>query len=122
MTLNELRLLLPSCWCADTSADPAHWSPTNPSWGQCAVTALIVQDLFGGDLLRCSVSPGGSHYLNRTESGQEIDLTRSQFKSGQFALGPCAVRSREYVVSFTGTRIRYCRLRDRLLQAVAAGS
>src|ERR1700724_3464771 len=42
---------LAQAWSRDTSSDAEHWSASNPAWGQCAVTALIVQDLLGGHLL-----------------------------------------------------------------------
>ena len=60
---DELRLRFRDAWHADTSFAPADWSPDNPAFGQCAVTALIVQDLFGGELLRACIA-GGSHYWN----------------------------------------------------------
>ncbi len=62
-------------WCAQTSADPDNWTPENPAWGQCAVTALVIQDLCGGELLRTTVG-GISHYLNELEDGRWVDLTQ----------------------------------------------
>lgn len=42
-----------AAWCLWTSdpVDQARWSPENPSWGQCASTALVIQDRLGGELL-----------------------------------------------------------------------
>ena len=62
-----------------TSADPEGWSPHNRPWGQCAVTALVVQDRFGGELLRARVD-GVSHYWNRLPDGSELDLTRERVR------------------------------------------
>ncbi len=78
---------LERCWSADTSADPDGWSPENPAWGQCAVTALVVQDRFGGI---------------------EIDLTRQQFAT--WVPDEEGERERSYVLSFPDTRARYDRL------------
>lgn len=47
----DLRHHLEHVWSAETSAYDA-WRPDQPSRGQCAVTAAIVQDIFGGDILR----------------------------------------------------------------------
>ncbi len=58
--------------------------------GQCVPTALVVQDLFGGIVLRTNVVKdqlyyrkyGGktfAHYFNRLTDGKEVDLTRDQF-------------------------------------------
>ena len=52
------------------------WSPQNPALGQCAISALIIQDYFGGDLLYCKHL---KHFWNKLPNGQEIDLTKSQF-------------------------------------------
>ncbi len=51
-------------------------TPENPALGQCAVTALIVQDYFGGELVNCLHT---HHYRNRLPDGKEIDLTKQQF-------------------------------------------
>lgn len=97
-------------WSRDTSADPEGWTPDNPTHGHCAVAALIVQDVFGGDLLRCPI-PGGSHYWNRLPDGSELDLTAGQFKNPVERVG-IEVRSREYVLSFEATAKRYELLRE----------
>jgi hypothetical protein len=58
----------------------------NPAWGHCDVTALLLSDLLGGDLLVGEVYldgvQHGFHWWNRLPSGIEIDLTREQFRSG----------------------------------------
>jgi hypothetical protein len=110
----ELVRELAAAWGSDTSSDPAGWTAANAAWGQCAVTALLVQDKLGGDLLRCA-APGGSHYWNRLPDGSELDLTRHQFRT---ALHPHAVqvRERDYVLSFAETRRRY----ETLCRRVAA--
>ncbi|MGO8905188.1 MAG: hypothetical protein ACLQMH_06125 [Solirubrobacteraceae bacterium] len=107
-----LSQALRAAWESDTTADPERWSCGNPAWGQCAVTALIVQDLLGGQLLRCD-GPSGSHYWNRLPDGTELDLTRDQFHSG---LRPRNIeeRDRGYVLSYPETRRRYEALRTRV--------
>lgn len=104
---------LRAAWCAETSTSPEDWSPTNPALGQCAVTALAVQDALGGELLRSTVS-GVSHYWNRLPSGQEIDLTFEQFDSGATLDATPETRTREYTLSFPETARRYRTLRRRL--------
>lgn len=83
MTLRTLKMLLKRVWSRETSADPKNWSDENPAWGQCAVTALIVQDNFGGDILCCFAYPPEArytaHYYNRLPNGTIVDLTRQQF-------------------------------------------
>lgn len=103
---------LAHAWSRETSFDPEKWSIDNPAWGQCAVTALIVQDTLKGQLMRGTVDDV-EHYWNRLPSGRYVDLTRHQF--GQ-RVSPKLVEqtSREYVLSFPETQRRYDRLRRRL--------
>lgn len=99
-------------WGGDTSADE-NWTPENPELGQCAVTALILQDIFGGELLR-TVANGESHYYNSID-GQIVDLTRAQFDE-PLELEEPVERERGYVLSFPITASRYERLLSRLVE------
>jgi hypothetical protein len=98
-------------WLHDTSASPDEWKASRPSIGQCAVTALLVQETFGGELLRV-VNEGVSHYFNRLPDGSEVDLTRDQFDA--WDPSPAEVRGRDYVLSFPATAERYERLKKRI--------
>lgn len=71
-------------WCRETASPGCAegWSEDNPAFGQCAVTALLVQEIYGGFLLRTHVEGFGSHYYNRLPYGTEVDLTRDQFPEG----------------------------------------
>ena len=71
-------------WCRAT-AHPSYqkdWTIDNPSYGQCCVTALIIQDLYGGDICECKVR-NKKHYINITPEGRLLDFTAEQF-SEQF--------------------------------------
>ncbi|MFG3051254.1 hypothetical protein ACGFZP_09935 [Kitasatospora sp. NPDC048239] len=84
-TLNDIERAIRSSWGVDTCApeDLAHWRPDNPARGQCGVTAMVVHDLLGGELMMGEVHVGGVrtdlHWWNRFTTGVEIDLTREQF-------------------------------------------
>jgi hypothetical protein len=58
-------------------ASARQWTTENPAAGQCNVTALLVHELFGGELLKTYL-PEGDHFYNRI-SGQRYDFTESQF-------------------------------------------
>ena len=110
--LAELRMELHLFgWSAQTSSSKL-WDSNHSSRGQCAVTALVVQDRYGGDLLRVVVNdpelPGlsGSHYYNRLPDGRIVDLTRNQFSSWR-PEGPPEVRPREYLLANESTAERY---------------
>ncbi len=107
-TIRRLAAALRSTWTANTSATRT-WASDRASSGQCAVTALVVQDFFGGTLLR-GVVCGQSHYWNRLPDGTELDLTRDQFPDFVLDVAP-EERSRSYVLSFADTERRYIDLR-----------
>lgn len=50
----------------------------NPSKGNCSITAALVQDIFGGDLIRVEPLPGTTHSINRIND-KYYDLTSDQF-------------------------------------------
>ncbi|MEV7774456.1 hypothetical protein [Kitasatospora sp. NPDC086791] len=84
-TLNDIERAIRSSWGVDTCApeDLAHWRPDNPARGQCGVTAMVLHDLLGGELMMGEVYVDGVrtdlHWWNRFATGFEIDLTREQF-------------------------------------------
>ena len=79
-TLFDLFAILEQAWSKDTAypSCQAEWVPDDPSYGQCAVTAILVHDMFGGTIHRIRVDGGGTHYFNKL-NGQYVDLTREQF-------------------------------------------
>src|SRR5258708_53300 len=114
--MRTLPAVFQECWSRDTSYDPEKWTPENPTHGQCAITALIIQDLLGGDLLRAKVNDA-DHYWNRLPDSRELDLTRDQFGSGLTITAPDSV-SREYVLSFSNTLRRYQQLSRLFISAL----
>lgn len=108
--LDDLEKVLHRAWSRETSLDQLGWQSTNPAWGQCAVTALVVQDFVGGSIRR-GLAASGSHYWNRLPSGEEIDLTRHQFDP-EVALTSAEDRERDYLLSDAGTQQRYEMLRS----------
>jgi len=73
--------------CHATSEYVAAGRPGDRSRGQCGTTALVLQDLLGGELLVAQVqvngAPDGVHYWNQLPGGREIDLTRTQFSPAE---------------------------------------
>ncbi len=70
----RLYYALKKSWSGETSS---LWSRENPARGQGSVTALVVQDIFGGELAKTAVS-GADHFYNILE-GTRWDFTFSQF-------------------------------------------
>lgn len=79
-TLHKLYAVLRQTWKSDTAyrSCQTEWIPTDPSYGQCAITAMLVYDMFGGSIHRIRVNGGGTHYFNKID-GHYVDLTREQF-------------------------------------------
>ena len=74
--LDEFAERLKRAWSAETAS---VWSAENPARGQCSVTALAAQHLFGGELLKTR-TPQGPHFYNRI-GGAKRDFTAAQFDS-----------------------------------------
>jgi hypothetical protein len=69
--------LAPKCRAAWSTETGGKWRADNPACGQCSVTALVVQDACGGEILKTDVD-GAWHFYNRID-GARWDLTASQF-------------------------------------------
>jgi hypothetical protein len=94
LTLADVESAISASWSLETCdpTDVETWSPGAPSQGQCAVTALVLHDLLGGQLLEAEVhhadgSHQGFHYWNRF-AGVDVDLTRRQFREGEVVQPP----------------------------------
>jgi len=61
-------------WSLATSSG---WLAENPARGQCNVTSLLLNDVFGAEILKTPL-PEGDHFYNRID-GTRLDLTDSQF-------------------------------------------
>ena len=83
-TLAGVEAAFRASWGPDT-CDPddlPDWRPDNPARGQCGPTALVLNDLMGGELVLAEVRAHGCrvkyHWWNRL-GVVEVDLTREQF-------------------------------------------
>ncbi|MFJ8239340.1 YunG family protein [Bacillus tropicus] len=61
-------------WSIETSS---KWTIENPAKGQCGVTALVVQDIYGGEIKKTKVREVW-HFYNFID-GQRFDFTEAQF-------------------------------------------
>lgn len=111
--LRQLERALKQSWGRETSYDPIGWTTTNPAWGQCAVTSLVVQDFLGGEVLR-AVAGELVHYWNRTAAGHEVDLTICQFEAALRLTEPATPEDRAVTLAWPETARRYELLRSRV--------
>jgi GNAT superfamily N-acetyltransferase len=61
-------------WSIQSSS---RYTSGNPALGQCAVSALVISDLLGGELMKSDL-PEGRHFYNCI-AGAKVDATASQF-------------------------------------------
>lgn len=104
-----IREAIEQSWCAGTSYS-GKYDLSNPSAGQCAVTAMIVQDYFDGILKSGFVKVPGigkpvRHYWNQI-AGMDIDLTWSQFPLGS-RVTKVKVVPRSQLKRSDSTNVRY---------------
>lgn len=99
-------------WCLDTCYPPLKrkWREEEPYIGQCAVTALLVDDEIDGGWI--AYDEILDHYFNYDYGCHVIDLTRKQFKKGIIPEQHRTV-SREELLLNADTKRRYKILKKR---------
>jgi len=114
-----LEKALRKSWSAETSFLQDQWNESNPSRGQCAVTALVIQDYLGGEILKCTVvTDNDKHFFNVLDNGDEIDFTREQYESNE-KFGDKEIADRKKILSHPGTQQRYVALKNNVAQHLA---
>ncbi len=109
--LDDLFKLLLKCYCKETaypSCQVEYNSYYDPTYGQCAVTSMIVNDLFGGTIHKIRFDDGGTHYFNKIHN-LYFDLTSDQFSlyAIDIAYEPNEEIPREYCGKNKNTLHRY---------------
>lgn len=65
-TIDQLFNVLLNVWCKETAYPSCQKDYDNdPTYGQCAITASLVYDLFDGTIYKLKVDGGGTHYFNK---------------------------------------------------------
>ena len=116
--MNELYAVLRKCWRADTAYPDCQkdWRSNDPSYGQCAITAALVNDMFGGTIHRIAMQGGGSHYINKID-GKWVDLTYEQFTlyHDDYKETPNRTIPRNRTCQSGSTRNRYVKLQQNMM-------
>lgn len=103
-SLQTLAKTFQSSWSVDTARTPSEWSESNSARGQCIISSLIVQDYFGGELVRFKVTGENideTHFCNLLDGDVLIDTTVSQYQT------PVSqTRKPEKLDGYTSTRER----------------
>lgn len=121
LLLTDIERAVRSSWSAETCTPEfrSRWTKVNPARDQCGVTAMVLSDLLGGELIRGEVHVNGErvdyHWWNRLGMGIEIDLTREQFGPEEIVTGGIVI-SRPPMTEGSRLRQEYELLRDRVLE------
>jgi hypothetical protein len=76
--LKRIKSALLRSWSAQTSV--CYSEEAVASYGQCAPTAIVIWERFGGEIIRTDGwPPNGRHYYNRID-GTRYDFTAEQFE------------------------------------------
>jgi hypothetical protein len=125
LLLTDIERALRDSWSAETCTPEfrRRWSPDNPARDQCGVTAMVLNDLLGGELIRGEVHVGGErtdyHWWNRLGPGIEIDLTREQFGPEETVVGGTVI-PRPPLGEWRRLREEYELLRERVAEKLGA--
>lgn len=72
--IDVIQSNLRESWSIESSS---KWTKENPAKGQCSVTAVVVYQYFGGNILKTDVD-GNWHFYNKI-NGVVCDFTSEQF-------------------------------------------
>ena len=114
MDIKTIQKVLLECYtkglCVPNVSDDC--TESNKCFGMSGITALIVQDYFGGKIGKIHVN-GVSHYFNILDN-QVVDLTDSQFDS-EINYTDYEIINRDLILT-ENTKQRYERLKKRLIK------
>lgn len=108
---------LRQAWCRETAhpSYQADWSEDNPAYGQCAVTALVMQEIIGGKIYECTICKK-KHFYNVAPDGQKYDFTQEQFNGLIVTPSRMRERTRESLLKVENVKNRYELLKSRIFE------
>lgn len=114
MNIENVKEILLECYSKDLCYHKVQneWNDNNKCFGMCAITSLIINDYFGGNICKIYVD-GISHYFNLIED-KIIDLTSSQFNC-DIDYKNYQIVDREKILT-DDTKRRYNVLKERLVK------
>ncbi len=76
--IDKIQSILEQCWDLQTCSPIARpsWSEDNKALGQCAVTAILISKILGGQLAK---NKAHNHLWNILPDGSQYDFSRTQF-------------------------------------------
>ena len=79
----KIKMALERSWSEKTSV--CYSQDAAASYGQCAPTAIVVREAFGGEILKTDGwPPNGRHFYNHID-GVRYDFTADQFEMSEYS-------------------------------------
>ena len=116
MNIENIQKVLLECYSKDLCYPKVQneWNDENKCFGMCAITSLIINDYFGGDICKIHVE-GISHYFNLVQD-KIVDLTSSQFNH-EIDYKDYQIIDRQKILT-DDTKTRYHILKSKLIKAL----
>ena len=116
MTLKELEKALLNSYSKELCYEKAkdNWTEENKTLGMCAITALVVNDYFKGDITKIKVDKT-SYYFNIINN-KIMDLTRNQLKKEIEYKDYKIVNRKDIIIE--DTKNRYQRLKEKVTKVL----
>lgn len=113
MNIKNIQKVLLECYSKDLCYPKVQcdWNENNRCFGMCAITSLIINDYFDGDICKIYVDEI-SHYFNLIENNI-VDLTKDQFNR-EMDYKDYKIMDREKILT-DDTKNRYITLKARLI-------
>ena len=111
----DLYEILAGLWSKETCAPRMReeWAEKDCSYGQCSITAFLVQDIFGGKVYGVPREEGVFHCFNIVD-GKKFDITSEQYRDEVLTYTDEYEQSREEHFSNQDKYERYRYLCDEL--------
>lgn len=118
---DSFKAALNKSWGKDTAyrKDAPQWTIKNPASGQCAITALLFNELYGGQIYSGVSDTGIVHYWNR-KFGIKHDFTKQQFPR-KMRFKNVKRWTREELLASGNVAERYELLRNRVMSCMNIG-
>ena len=116
MNIENIQKVLLECYSKDLCYPKVQneWNDENKCFGMCAITSLIINDYFDGDICKIHVDEI-SHYFNLIEN-RIVDLTSSQFNH-EIDYKDYQIIDRQKILT-DDTKTRYHILKSKLIKAL----
>lgn len=114
MDMNLIAYAIQSSWDTDTAYSSANVSfvNNNPSAGQCAVSAAVLNDYIGGTIKKGTINGAIRHYWNHVNE-TDIDLTVGQFE-GSIQVTDIKLVDKQALLRDSNFYHRYIKLKTRV--------